>query len=191
MSFTDRESAAETNTIEQELDGANVVSCAVAQFEQKLLRYAQLWVGQLDSARDVVQETFLQLHRQVRTQMPPTLAAWLFTVCRHRAIDWCRRERRANSKSTLKDTDMGVAQATAETDGPIESLIRDESHRELRDQLEGLTATQRETLRLRFQSGLSYQEISQVTGMTVNHVGVTIHAALQKLRERMGTNPQN
>jgi len=191
MSITDRESAPETNTIEPELNGADVVSRAVAEFEQKLLRYAQLWVGQLDSARDVVQETFLQLHRQIQTQMPPTLAAWLFTVCRHRAIDWCRRERRTNSKSTHKDTDMEIAQATAETDGPVENLIRDESHQALRDQLEGLTATQRETLRLRFQSGLSYQEISEVTGMTVNHVGVTIHAALQKLRARMGPDPTN
>jgi hypothetical protein len=76
MSITDRESAPETNTIEPELDGADVVSRAVAEFEQKLLRYAQLWVGQLDSARDVVQETFLQLHRQIQTQMPQTLAAW-------------------------------------------------------------------------------------------------------------------
>jgi DNA-directed RNA polymerase specialized sigma24 family protein len=60
---------------------------------------------------------------------------------------------------------MEIAQATAETDGPVESLIRDESHRTLRDQLEGLTATQRETLQPRFQSGLSYQEISEVRSL--------------------------
>jgi RNA polymerase sigma-70 factor (ECF subfamily) len=50
-----------------------------------------------------------------------------------------------------------------------------------------LTASQQEVIRLRFQSGLSYKEISGVTGMTVNHVGVVLHNALKTLREELQT----
>ncbi len=191
MSITDRESTAETNTGEPRLEAVEAVSRAVIEFEARLLRYAQSWVGHLESARDVVQETFLQLHRQAQNQMPPTLAAWLFTVCRHRAIDSCRRERRANAQTIHGAPELDAAHATVESEAPVESLIRNESHQQLRDQLAGLTAPQREVMRLRFQSGLSYQEISQVTGMTVNHVGVTIHTAIQNLRERMNLDQQD
>lgn len=190
MSITERESPAEPQTDEPGLDVADAVSRAVGEFERKLLRYAQSWVGQLESAQDVVQETFLQLHRQAQNHMPPSLAAWLFTVCRNRAIDWCRRQQRANSTTNLENSELDDATAVYGAESPVECLIRDESHEKLREQLACLTTTQQEAMRLRFQGGLSYQEIAQVTGMTTNHVGVTIHAALQKLRERMaGTEP--
>ena len=48
-----------------------------------------------------------------------------------------------------------------------------------------LTANQREVMRLRFQGGLSYQEIGQATGLSVSNVGVQLHTALLRLRSRM------
>jgi RNA polymerase sigma-70 factor (ECF subfamily) len=40
-------------------------------------------------------------------------------------------------------------------------------------------------LRLKFQSGFSYQEIADVTGLTTTNVGVLLHAALTKLRQQL------
>ena len=48
---------------------------------------------------------------------------------------------------------------------------------------------QQEVLRLKFQSGLSYEEISRVTNRTVNTVGVLIHIALKTLRGQMQAEP--
>ena len=45
---------------------------------------------------------------------------------------------------------------------------------------------QQEVLRLKFQHGLSYREISGVTELTVSHVGVLIHNGLKALRARLG-----
>jgi RNA polymerase sigma-70 factor (ECF subfamily) len=45
-----------------------------------------------------------------------------------------------------------------------------------------LPERQREVLRLRYHEGLSYQEISDITGCSVSHVGVILHSALQALR---------
>ena len=42
-----------------------------------------------------------------------------------------------------------------------------------------------DTWRLRFQGGLSYQEIGQATGLSVSNVGVQLHTALLRLRSRM------
>src|SRR5919202_5568108 len=66
----------------------------LARFELPLLRYATRIIGDQERARDVVQETFLQLQRSKREEHDSAPAKWLFTVCRNRALNVCRKERR-------------------------------------------------------------------------------------------------
>ena len=48
-----------------------------------------------------------------------------------------------------------------------------------------LPPNQREVVRLKFQSGLSYQEISGVTNLTVTNVGFLIHTAIKTIRRQL------
>lgn len=48
-----------------------------------------------------------------------------------------------------------------------------------------LPPAQQEVLRLKFQGGLSYAEIAEVTERSVNAVGVLLHDAIRTLRERV------
>src|SRR5215210_8097344 len=64
------------------------------RFELPLLRYATRIIGDQERARDVVQETFVQLQRSKREEHDNAPAKWLFTVCRNRALNVCRKERR-------------------------------------------------------------------------------------------------
>lgn len=58
--------------------------------------------------------------------------------------------------------------------------------------LETLPVSQQEVIRLKFQSELSYKEISQVTGLSVTNVGFLIHAGLKTIRETMfAQQPEN
>src|SRR5262249_49245205 len=69
---------------------------AVDRFERPLTLYACRLLGDIEAARDVVQETFLRLcaHAPDRPTIEPRLAEWLFTVCRNRALDVLRKESR-------------------------------------------------------------------------------------------------
>ena len=51
--------------------------------------------------------------------------------------------------------------------------------------LSTLTPAQKEILDLKFQQGLSYKEISALTGHSVNHVGVLIHNSVMRLKEKV------
>jgi RNA polymerase sigma-70 factor (ECF subfamily) len=75
------------------------VRAAVERFEGPLARYAFRIVGEMESARDIVQETFLKLCGQDRDRVEPHLAEWLFTVCRNRALDVLRKEKRVKRSS--------------------------------------------------------------------------------------------
>src|SRR5690242_6119246 len=70
------------------------VRSAVSQFERPLTLYAARLLGDAERARDVVQDTVLKLCVQDRAEVDPHLAEWLFTVCRHRALDVLRKEKR-------------------------------------------------------------------------------------------------
>lgn len=52
--------------------------------------------------------------------------------------------------------------------------------------MNSLPDKQQEVLRLRFQGGLSYQEIGHVMDLTVSHVGVLLHTAIKTIRDRLG-----
>lgn len=51
--------------------------------------------------------------------------------------------------------------------------------------MESLSENQREVLRLKFQSGLRYREISEITGLSVSNVGFLLHTAIKTLRTQM------
>src|SRR5687768_3117364 len=67
------------------------VRAALERFEGPLVAYATSLLRDAHAARDVVQDTFLRLVRADPATVDPYLARWLFTVCRHRAVDVLRR----------------------------------------------------------------------------------------------------
>src|SRR5256714_7317921 len=64
------------------------------RFERPLLQYATRILGDSDRARDVVQETFVKLQQENRSELDHAPAKWLFTVCRNNALNICRKEKR-------------------------------------------------------------------------------------------------
>ena len=161
-------------------DDAELDFAALLQrFEMPLLRYATRIIGDVERARDVVQETFVQLQRTTRDEHDNAPAKWLFTVCRNRALNVCRKERR------LAFLDEQVLEAEPATEPwPNEQLEHKEARSFALRIIETLPPRQQEVLQLKFQSDLSYAEIAAVTQLSVNHVGVLIHTALKTLRQR-------
>lgn len=152
------------------------------RFEMPLVRYATRIIGDPERARDVVQETFVQLQRTPRREHDNAPAKWLFTVCRNRALNVCRKERRlAFLDERLLQTQL------APEPSPNEQLERKEAGSFVMQIIDTLPPRQQEVLQLKFQNDLSYAEISAITKLSVNHVGVLIHTALKTLRQRYAT----
>ena len=68
---------------------------------------------------------------------------------------------------------------------PSDTLERRESAARALELLEGLPSSQREVIRLKFQNGFSYREISRISGHSISNVGFLIHTGLKTLRKRM------
>ncbi len=160
-------------------DQSDWVASLLTQYETPLWRYAARLLGDADAARDVVQETFLRLCRQSSAELDGHAVAWLYRVCRTRALDVLRKER---PMQTL--TDQELLERPSRERSPAAALEQRETTDQLLQLLDTLSAEQQEVVRLKFQHGLSYRQIGEVTGRTSNHVGVMLHTALKTLRER-------
>lgn len=168
------------------------VRAAVEQFEGPLTQYAaRMLHGDIDRARDIVQDTFLKLWTADRAEVDGHLGQWLYRVCRNRALDVCRKESRMTS---LAEVDVvGVAgrigpreAASGACEFQSSGSTQEESNSVV-SMLESLPDNQQEVLRLKFQGNLSYAEIANVMDLTANHVGVLIHNAIKALREKLNS----
>ena len=151
------------------------LDAALERYQERLTTYAFHILRDEERARDVVQDTYLELCSQDRSAMIGRLQAWLYTVCRNRALDVLRKEKR-----------MPLAEAaphmTRDDAPPVEH--RDELMSVLA-QLDRLPPNQQEVVRLKFQQGLSYREIAEIAGLSVSNVGFLIHSAVKALRSRL------
>jgi len=165
-------------------DAANErwVMAALDRYEGPLIRYAARITGDLDRARDVVQDTFLRLWTAELGRLEDHVGEWLFTVCRNRALDVVRKERRMNQ---LTDTQAALQVSREPT--PAAVAERKETAGRVLREIETLSDNQQEVIRLRFQNEMSYKEISRITGHSVSNVGFLIHTAIKTLRQRLRT----
>jgi RNA polymerase sigma-70 factor (ECF subfamily) len=151
----------------------------IERFEAPLIRYAMRMTGDLDRARDVVQETFLRLCRDSSIAASDHLAQWLFTVCRRLAIDVRRKETRMTTHHE------GTAVCDLPARNPTGGIEHAEQFDRVLELLVALPANQQEVVRLKFQEGLPYKAISEITGLSVSNVGYLLHTAVKTLRERI------
>src|SRR5262245_11678931 len=148
-----------------------------AEQQAPLTRYAARLLNDPDRARDVVQDTFIKFMAQPREAINGHAVEWLFTVCRHRALDVLRKEGR------MKRFDEGqVERVTAAEPRPGRELEHAETQAVILRMIDRLPPNQQEVVRLKFQNGFSYKEISRITTLSVGNVGFLIHTAVTRLR---------
>lgn len=158
----------------------HLVESSLRDYESALVHYTSgLLNGDWDRARDVVQEAFLKLCRQDPGAVEGQVKSWLYTVCRNRAFDLLRRDRRWMTEEN------GLERVAQSEPDPAECASRRDADREVLECLRQLPRNHQDVVRLRFQQNLSYKEISAVTGITIGQVGFLLHEAMRRLRAQL------
>lgn len=159
------------------MPGGNPFSEISERQRPALTRYAARLLGDNERARDVVQDTFMRYFAQPPAQLEGHAVEWLFTVCRHRAMDILRKE------SRMTPLTGGASERIASGEpGPGETLEKAETQERVLTLVNQLPANQQEVVRLKFQNGFSYKEIARITELSVSNVGFLIHTAVARLR---------
>ena len=161
----------------EDLGAVQEMEAVISEHESALLRYAGGLLRDGHAAQDVVQNAFIKLFRQWGPGMKPTpmLRAWLFRVVHNEAIDHLRREKRLgllHERHAMENT--LTAQPSDASADRIEQILA---------AVRRLDPSEQQVVLLRIQEGLSYREISQITGRTEGNVGCILHHAVKKLAD--------
>ena len=154
----------------------------MADFESSLIGYAAAILNDSDRARDVVQDTFIRLCQQDVAKVQDNLKSWLFTVCRNRALDVLRKDKRTQPLEEIRWKKVAGPDLQPDEQADLEERLS-----RVMKLLDRLSDKQREVILLKFQQGLSYQEIQQITGLKSGNIGFLIHTGLKRLRDLIPT----
>ena len=132
-----------------------------------------------EDVADLVQQTFLQLHRARRDFRPDAkLRPWLYTIALNLSRQYFRRRGRR--------PETGLGEQEPPERGREGDPERSSVARELREALAELPSAQREVIELHWFEGLPFKEVAEIVGASESAVKVRAHRGYEKLRARLG-----
>ena len=160
----------------------------IDQYQHRLLRYLVYLTGRRELAEDLFQETWIRvLERGHQFNDKYAFSTWLFSVARNLAIDYMRRKQPASLDGLMngKDNDNNDA---APFDVPatgrpsaFDLTLQREQGEHIAAGMQHLPAEYREALMLRFQEGMSLEEIATLARVPLGTVKSRIYRGLSAL----------
>jgi RNA polymerase sigma-70 factor (ECF subfamily) len=149
-----------------------------ARYAPLLLRVLVRQVGRPADAQDLVQQTFLQLHRaRLDFRADTRLRPWVMTIALNLARDLLRRRGR-RPETPVDEVDLpasAAVQPTVEQRGDVGKRVR--------AAVSGLPPDQRAVIELHWFDELSFNEIAEIVGATAGAVRVRAHRGYVALRK--------
>lgn len=143
----------------------------ILRLQPRLQRTAENIIGNPDGAADAVQETVIALWEQHTTIKSQDIEKLSLTIVKRRSIDQLRKEKPSISIDV---------ESLMLTEPPQDDM---EEHYQLAKKLvEQLPKRQRDAILMKYEDGLSNEEIEKATGMSRTHLYATLSRAYTSLR---------
>lgn len=148
----------------------------------RLYGLARRITGDVGAAEEVVSDAYWQAWQQAGRYDAARgrVLAWLLTICRSRALDWRRRQDRAE---THPEPERLRPDLYEEHNNPLDLLQTMQRDSQIHSALARLDDNARRLLALAFFQGLSHQEIAQQTGMPLGTVKTVLRKAMLVLKD--------
>ena len=159
----------------------DVLKLLVTRFTVPLQHFAARYLGPTGDPEGVVQEAFVRLwEKRDHWREDGSVKALLFTLTRNAAVDASRRVRREES---LLEEGLEKIPSTGPT--PSDHAIEAELRRLAEAAVSHLPSRRQEVFRLVREGGLSYREVSETLGISVQTVANLMSLALTDLRSAL------
>lgn len=162
------------------------IEVLINRHRTKVYTYILLTIKNQTVAEDLFQETFIKVIQSLRAgkyRDNGRFLSWVIRIAHNLIIDHFRKEKQMNSVSN-DDTEMDLFNSKKMSDDNIEQLmVNDQIRRDLRKLISELPDDQREVVLLRHFGGLSFKEIADHTGVSINTALGRMRYALINLRK--------
>jgi len=164
----------------------------VLKHKDKVFNLCYWFVGDYQDANDLAQETFLKAYRALKKfRFESAFSTWIYRIavntCKNRlkSFQYRIKKKFVHLNNTAAAMSNPGVEITDESSSPEIELWRKEKSRLIQAAINSLTAEKKAVVVLRDIEGLSYEEISSVTGFNLGTVKSKLARARQDLREKL------
>ncbi len=165
----------------------------VRTYDQNVLRLAMNLLRSPEDARDVYQEAFLRVYRNLHTfRFDCSFHTWLYRIVTNICLDQLRRRKVRREEPSVVETADGPVdrmdgfEEDAADANPERSMWNSELREKIEGALEDLTPRERMVFELRHYQGLRLRNIGEVLGTSEEAAKNCLFRATQKMRSVLG-----
>ncbi|MBZ5584369.1 MAG: sigma-70 family RNA polymerase sigma factor [Acidobacteriia bacterium] len=165
----------------------------VRMYDQSVLRLAMNLLRSPEDARDVYQEAFLRVYRNLHTfRFDCSFHTWLYRIVTNICLDQLRKRKVRKEESAVVETAdgpvdrMDTFEEEAAHADPERSMWNQQLRRRIEDALGGLTPRERMVFELRHYQGMRLRSIGESLGTTEEAAKNCLFRATQKMRSVLG-----
>lgn len=168
------------------VDGDNkAFDLLLSRNQEKLFTYILFVVRDREMANDMFQETFFKVVsrlQQGKYIANGKFSAWLMRIAHNVIMDWYRQQRAQNIVDAPKENDLSNVGSTLLESSREGELVNNQVMEDVRRMMNHLPASQREVVFMRFYQQMSFKEIAEATGVSINTALGRMRYAILNLR---------
>lgn len=168
------------------VDGDNkAFDLLLSRNQEKLFTYILFVVRDREMANDMFQETFFKVVsrlQQGKYIANGKFSAWLIRIAHNVIMDWYRQQRAQNIVDAPKENDLSNVGSTLLESSREGELVNNQVMEDVRRMMSHLPASQREVVFMRFYQQMSFKEIAEATGVSINTALGRMRYAILNLR---------
>ncbi len=162
------------------------IETLITRHKNRVYTYILLLVKNEQLAEDIFQDTFIKVINSLKLgkyKDTGKFVSWVVRIAHNLIIDHFRREKNMNTISN-DQTELDIFNSSKFSDKTVEdNLINDQITNDVKKLVEELPAEQKEVVILRHYVGLSFKEIAENTGVSINTALGRMRYALINLRK--------
>ncbi|EFL45558.1 Sigma-70 region 2 [Prevotella disiens JCM 6334 = ATCC 29426] len=160
--------------------------------QTKLFSYILFVVRNRDVADDIFQETFVKIITKLQQgKYTPSgkFSAWIMRIAHNVIMDWYRAQKADKVVDSTKENDLSNISGSEVVIGNIENqFISSQTLEDIKKMMEHLPTTQREVVFMRYYQEMSFKEIAETTGVSINTSLGRMRYAILNLRKMVHEN---
>lgn len=171
----------------------SALASLLSRHKSKIYTSIYLLVKDRYLAEDIFQDTFIKVINTLKTgkyNEEGKFLPWVLRIAHNLVIDHFRKEKRNPTITNQDGFDifdvLGIVEESSE-----DKILREQSHVELRSLIQQLPEEQKEVLIMRNYADLSFKEIAELTGVSINTALGRMRYALNNLRRMMQEREQS
>ena len=165
----------------------------VQRHDQSVLRLAYNLVRSQEDARDIYQESFLRVFKNLHSfRFDCSFHTWLYRIVTNLCLDHLRKRKVRKEESAAVETEEGmrdrleILPETGVQGDPQRSLVSSELRRRVEEVLKELTPRERIVFQMRHHQGMRLRAIGEALGTTEEAAKNCLFRATQKMRQALG-----